>query len=273
MPEPRLPIVVLTGAAGRLAQHVRPMLAAACREVRLCDVRPVTPQVVNERAFQCALDDAGELSALLAGADMVVHFAGYPREAAWDVILPANVASVANLWEAARAAGVQRIIYASSNHAMGLYPRATTVGSDDLPRPDSRYGVSKVFMEAVAGLYAQKFGLKGFGMRIGHCSPEPLDARMLAHWISPRDLAQLVRVGMDADYDEAIVYGASDNAASWWDNARAHALGYRPQDSADRYREALKHKVSDDPLAEHFQGGDFAAAEFNRDRSIFDVDR
>jgi len=273
MPEQTPPVVALTGAAGRLAQHVRPMLAQLATELRLCDQRAVTPVHANETAWQCALEDADALRKLLKGVDVIVHFAGYPREAAWHVILAANVAGVANLWEAAREAGVGRIVYASSNHAVGMYPRSVIVGSNDAPRPDSRYGVSKVFMEAVASLYAQKFGIKAFGMRIGHCAEAPVDARMLSHWISPRDLAQLVRVGMSAEIDEAIVYGASHNAMTWWDNSRAYALGYTPQDSADGYFEALRDKTSSDPVAEFYQGGSFAAQEYDGDRSAFDTPR
>ncbi|GJG95115.1 NAD(P)-dependent oxidoreductase [Cupriavidus pauculus] len=273
MPEQTPLVVALTGAAGRLAQHVRPLLAQVASEVRLCDQRAVTPQHPNETAWQCSLEDAGALGRLLDGVDVVVHFAGYPREAQWDVILPANVAGVANLWEAAREAGVRRIVYASSNHAVGMYPRSAIVGSNDAPRPDSRYGVSKVFMEAVASLYAQKLGVKAFGMRIGHCSEAPTDARMLSHWISPRDLAQLVHVGMTAEIDEAIVYGASRNSMTWWDNSRAYALGYAPQDSADAHAEALRGKTSSDPVAEFYQGGSFAAEEYNGDRSAFDAPR
>lgn len=273
MPEQTLPVVVLTGAAGRLAQHVRPLLAQMAGEVRLCDQRAVATLHPNETAWQCSLEDADALGPMLQGADAIVHFAGYPREAAWDVILPANVAGVANLWEAARAAGVRRIVYASSNHAVGMYPRSVIIGSNDAARPDSRYGVSKVFMEAVASLYAQKFGIRAFGMRIGHCSEAPLDARMLSHWISPRDLAQLVRVGLTAAFDEALVYGASHNSLTWWDNSRAYALGYAPQDSADAYAEALRGKTSQDPVAEFYQGGSFAAEEYDGDRSAFDAPR
>jgi len=258
--------VALTGAAGKLATALRPYLAPLCRELRLLDLKPPTaPLAANERAWLADLQDRPRLAEALAGCSAVVHFGGYPREAGWDVLMPANIAGVINLWEVAHELGVGRIVYASSNHAVGFYPRSEQVAERVHPMPDSRYGVTKVFMEALAQLYATKHGLKGFGLRIGHCCPQPSDARMLSHWIHPEDLAALVRIGLEADYASEIVYGASDNALSWWPNRRARELGFRPAHSADPFREALAAKVSADPVAEHFQGGAFAAEGFSHE--------
>ncbi len=259
--------VALTGAAGRLGAAVRERLAPDCGELRLLDVRPVEGALAgNERAVRLDLEDRAALRDALQGCQAVVHFAGYPREAAWEVLLPANIVGVINLWEAAHECGVDRIVYASSNHAVGFYPRDEQVPERVHPLPDSRYGVTKVFMEALAQMYAIKHGLRGFGLRIGHCAPEPSDARMLSHWIHPDDLAQLVRIGLQADYESEIVYGASANRRSWWPNERAHALGYRPQHSADSFEAALAGKRSEDPVSEHFQGGNFAAAGYSHAR-------
>jgi uronate dehydrogenase len=261
--------VLLTGAAGKLGQALRPWLAPLCEELRLVDKLPLQTSSPNEKAFVLDLSDVPGLGAAMAGCSAVVHFAGYPREACWDVLLPANVQGVINLWEAAHAAGVDRIIYASSNHAVGFYPRQETLDEKVFPKPDSRYGLTKVFMEGLAELYAQKHGMRGFGIRIGHCAVAPSDARMLSHWIHPEDLASLISVGLEADYECEIVYGASANRRSWWTNERAHALGYRPQHSADPHETALTSRTSDQPVAEHFQGGSFAAQEYTNDRSPF----
>lgn len=158
------------------------------------------------------------------------------------------MAGVINLWEAACAAGVQRMVYASSNHAVGLYPRTQVLDGREAPLPDSRYGE------------------RAFGMRIGRCCPEPTDARMLSHWIHPQDLASLIGVGLEAECVHEIVYGASANTRSWWNNSRAHALGYRPLHSADPFIAQLQGKCSADPIAEHYQGASFAAQEFDRVR-------
>ncbi len=252
--------VLLTGAGGKVARQIRPYLAPACSELRLTDLVPVTPEHANETAFTADLTDARALPALLKGVHAVVHFAGYPREADWATLLPANIVAVAHLWEAAIEAGVQRIVYASSNHAVGYHPRQRRIDGLGSPRPDSRYGVTKVFMEALASLHADKHGLRGLGLRIGHCAAAPSDARMLANWVHPEDLAALVGVGLQADYHHDVVYGVSHNAASWWDNRRAEALGYRPRHSADAWAAALVGQRSDDAVAELYQGGGFAAA-------------
>ena len=258
--------IVLTGAAGRLGQALRPHLSPLCKELRLVDRAPTAANLSNEKPFQIDLNDEAALKEVLQDASAVVHFAGYPREAAWDVLLPANIEGAIKLWDQAHAARVDRIIYATSNHAVGLYPRSESLDELVHPLPDSRYGLTKVFMEGLASLYAIKHGLRGFGLRIGHCAPEPSDARMLSHWIHPEDLAALVRVGLTADYENEIVYGASNNTRSWWPNARALELGYRPRHSADAFTEQLKTRVSDDPIAERYQGGSFAASGFTNAR-------
>lgn len=269
MTDTALSTIALTGAAGRIGRAIRPHLLPLCSELRLLDAAPVQAEDPRETAHQLDLADRAALQRALEGCDAVVHFAGYPREAGWDTLLAANVVGVANLWEAAHAAGVQRIVYASSNHAVGLYPRSQTIDGTASPLPDSRYGVSKVFMEALAAMYAIKHGVRGFGLRIGHCSAAPADARALSHWIHPEDLAQLVQVGLTADYVHEIVYGASDNKRSWWDNRRAQELGYQPRHSADPHATALENLQSGDAVAEHFQGGSFAAAGFDNGRAPF----
>ena len=251
--------ILVTGAAGKVARSVRAELGGMCRELRLTDITPFDATAANQTVQVADLADAASVSALVEGVDAVVHFAGYPREAAWPVLLDANIRSVINLWESAAAAGVDRILYASSNHAVGYYPRTARIDARVPARPDSRYGATKVFMEAVAQLHADKSGLRAFGMRIGYCGPEPLDARMLSHWLHPADLAQLIEVGLTADYHHEIVYGVSANSATWYDNRRAEALGYRPRHSADRYVGQLGEKVSGNPVAERYQGGPFAA--------------
>jgi uronate dehydrogenase len=251
--------ILVTGAAGKVARCVRPRIAALCTQLRLTDIVAFEATGPNQDVRVADLADPATLPALLEGVDAVVHFAGYPREASWQVLLDANIRTVINLWEASVTAGVDRILYASSNHAVGYYPRTAHIDARVPARPDGRYGVTKVFMESVAQLHADKHGLKAFGMRIGYCGPEPLEARMLSHWVHPEDLAQLIEVGLKADYHHEIVYGVSANSATWYDNRRAEALGYRPRHSADVFTAALAGKVSNNPVAERYQGGSFAA--------------
>ena len=251
--------ILITGANGKVARSVRAEMASLCKELHLTDIVPCEPTGPAQTVQIADLADPAAVPALVQGVDAIVHFAGFPREAPWPVLLDANIRVVINLWEAAAAAGVQRIVYASSNHAVGYYPRTERIDARAPARPDGRYGATKVFMEAVAQLYADKNGLRAFGMRIGYCGPEPLEARMLSHWLHPQDLAQLIEVGLTAEYHHEIVYGVSANSATWYDNRRAEALGYHPRHSADKYAAALASKVTDNPVAERYQGGSFAA--------------
>ncbi len=251
--------ILITGANGKVARSVRDRLAGFCQELRLTDIVSFDASGPHQSVMVADLADPAAVPALVQDVDAIVHFAGYPREAPWSVLVDANLRTVVNLWEAAAAAGVGRIVYASSNHAVGYYGRDQHIDHRAPPRPDGRYGVSKVFMEAVAAMYADKCGLRGFGMRIGYCGPEPLDARMLSHWLHPEDLAQLIEIGLTADYQHELVYGVSANSATWYDNQRAEALGYRPQHSADDHAAALASKVTANPIAERYQGGLFAA--------------
>ena len=256
--------ILLTGAAGRIALQMRERLAPKCELLRLVDRVPFEALHPFETAHVVDLADPRALHPLLNGIDAIIHLAGYPREADWHTLIPANVQAVANVWDAAQDAGVTRILYASSNHAVGFYPRSQRIDESALPRPDSRYGVTKVFMEATARLYADKYGVRGFGMRIGHCSVKPVDARMLSHWIHPDDLAALIEVGLTADYQCEIVYGASANSRSWWNNSRAEALGYLPRHSADAFAAELADRVSTNAIEERHQGGSFAAEGYVR---------
>jgi uronate dehydrogenase len=254
--------ILVTGAAGKVARSVLPWLAPLAGELRLTDIVAFGGDAAPSHPFlQADLAQPEAAARVVDGVDAIVHFAGHPREAPWSVLVDANLRTAAHLWDAAVAAGVRRIVHASSNHAVGYCERSRVIGPQEPPRPDSRYGVTKVFMEALAQLHADKHGVRAFGIRIGHCSEAPRDARMLANWIHPEDLAQLIGVGLTAEYRCEIVYGVSDNRASWYDNRRAESLGYRPRHSADRWAAALAGVVEDDPVARRFQGGAFAAAD------------
>src|SRR5262249_2024002 len=161
------------------------------------------------------LSDLAQVEAICEGIDGILHFGGYSVEGPWDVILQSNIIGCYNLFEAARKKGVKRVVFASSNHAVGFYPRHHRIGTDVTPRPDGRYGVSKVFGEAVGALYADKHGLKVTCIRIGNFGERPLDHRRLAMWLNPEDLVQLCRIGLDhPDIHFEILYGASYNERS-----------------------------------------------------------
>lgn len=258
--------VVMTGAAGGVARQIRPLVRGLWDRLVLSDRRTPDDLAAGE-VFQAAdLADLDAMEWLLEGADAVVHLGGHSVEGPWEAIHEANVVGLFNTFEAARRRGVERVVFASSNHAVGFYRRDERIDHDVQPRPDSRYGISKVFGEAVGSLYARKYGVRTFNIRIGNVAARPADRRRLAIWLHPDDLVQLIRIGLEhpAIVDD-VVYGMSDCERAWWSNDHARALGYRPAHKAEDHMEfalAEQAKLASDPLGDRFQGGAFCTAEF-----------
>jgi uronate dehydrogenase len=225
------------------------------------------PPRPGESFVRADLADPAQVAPIVEGIDAIVHLGGFSVEGPWETILSANIVGTQVLYEAARRAGVRRIVFASSNHAVGFYRRDRPIDHAVPPRPDTRYGLSKAFGEALGALYADKHGLRVLNLRIGNVADAPIDRRRLAIWISPADLMQLVRIGIEhPDLRYEIVYGASDNARAWWDNRRAHELGYRPGGRAeDHAARVLAAAEPPDPVGDRFQGGAFCAQEFDHD--------
>ena len=259
--------VLLTGAAGDVGSRLRPMLAARYERVVLSDRVEVADLAANETFRGGALDDAGAMRAACEGVDGVVHLGGQSVEADWATVNAANIQGMVTLMEAARAAGVGRVVFASSNHAVGMHPRHRLIGVEERVRPDSRYGLSKAFGEALCAMHADKHGMRCLSIRIGNVADRPADERRLAIWLHPDDLFQLVVIGLEhPDLHDEVVYGASANARAWWDNAAAYRLGYRPLHRAEDHRDhalARQATLAPDPVGDLFQGGGFASAEFD----------
>ena len=253
--------VLITGATGDVGTHLSRELAGKYR-LRLSDKRPMKP-AKGQSFVKADVSKMADALRITKGVDAVVHLGGYSVEGPWEAILQANIVGCYNVFEAARRNGVKRIVFPTSNHAVGFYRRDRTIDHRIYPRPDSRYGVSKVFGEALGSLYADKYGMELFMIRIGNVNPVPIDKRRLAIWISPRDIAQLVSIGIDhPDVKFEIVYGVSRNKRSWYDNSNAYRLGYQPQDDSEPYAdEVLKKEKPGDATAELYQGGIFVVAE------------
>lgn len=258
--------VLITGAAGGIGRSLRETLRGVYPVLRLSDRLTLAPARDGEELDHTELSDFVAVEQMVAGVDGIIHLGGISGESEWPRILEGNITGLYNVFEGARRAGVQRIVFATSNHAVGFYPRAQTIDHRVVPRPDSRYGVSKAFGEALASLYSDKYGIGVLCTRIGNFGEQPIDKRRLSIWISPRDYTQLVRIGLEhPDIRYEIVYGVSNNQRSWYDNSNAERLGYRPQDASEAYAEAVlaaEAGLSADPVAEHFQGGTFCAAEY-----------
>ena len=255
--------ILMTGAAGRIGTFLRPELSGKYR-LRLSDINPIRDLRPGETFMRADLAKLADMLKVTKGVDAVVHFGGQSGEHDWEHILSANIIGFYNTLEAARRNGVRRFLVATSNHAVGFYRCDQTIDHRVYPKPDSRYGVSKVFNEALASLYADRYGMEMFCMRIGNVNHAPIDRRRLAIWISGRDMAQLVTIGIEQpELHFEIVYGISGNERTWFDNTNARRLGYRPQDHSERYAEEILKR--DGPAgaspADIYQGGGHCMSE------------
>jgi uronate dehydrogenase len=266
--------IMITGAAGKIGSVLRNALRGSYPLIRLLDIAPLGAPENGEEVCAVDIRDAAALEKAMAGIDCVVHLAGMAVEAPWEQVLPLNIEGCYNVFEAARRSGVKRIVFASSNHAIGFHRRERFIDTNVVPRPDTRYGVSKVFGEALGRLYADKYGLSVACLRIGSfLTPDrPTDARQLLTWISHRDMVQLVRRCIDhPDYHFVIVYGVSNNLRSRWDNSNVKFLGYRPEDDAEVFAaEILALGKKENEIAAQFHGGFYTPIEFAGDATQID---
>jgi uronate dehydrogenase len=255
--------ILITGAAGRIGSFMRAELANKYK-LRLSDINPIRDLNRGETFVRADISNLKDALRITKGVDAVVHFGGQSGENTWERILNANIIGFYNTLEAARQNGVKRFLVATSNHAVGFYPVKQTIDHRVYPKPDSRYGVSKVFNEALASLYADRYGMEMFCMRIGNVNREPIDRRRLAIWISPRDMAQLVTLGIERPKLKfEVVYGISDNRRTWFDNRNARRLGYRPKDRSEPYAKAILQREGPPGKtpADIFQGGGHCMSE------------
>ncbi|HET6621005.1 MAG TPA: NAD(P)-dependent oxidoreductase [Dongiaceae bacterium] len=257
--------VLLTGAGGGIGGRLRRLLPPAY-DLRLSDLRAPQDLRPEEEFVAADLADIVQVERAADGMDGIIHFGAQSVEADWDTILKSNIHGTYNLFEAARRKGVKRVVFASTNHVVGFYPRDQRVGTDVTLLPDTRYGVSKACGEALGALYAYKYELDVLCLRIGNVSDGPTDLRLASIWLKPEDLVQLIRIGLDhPDLRYEIFYGASANTRGWWDNSDAYRYGYKPTgDSETMLRQAREGQArrAPDPVGDYYQGGPFASAEF-----------
>lgn len=252
--------LLLTGAAGALGKVLRQSLAAHTNQLRLSDIANMGAAAAHEEIIQCDLAHKADTIALTEGVDAIVHFGGVATEHSFETVLGANISGIFHIYEGARIHGARRVIFASSNHAIGFHRQTDVLDSDSPQRPDSYYGLSKAYGENMAQFYWNRYGIETVSIRIGSSFPEPMDARMLVTWLSYRDLSELVRCALTApNVGHTIVYGASDNRDKWWDNSKAAHLGFVPQDNTEEWRASREAMPALDPKdpAKLYQGGGY----------------
>jgi uronate dehydrogenase len=259
--------ILVTGAAGGIGTRLRALMRGLYPSILWSDIRKPDDLKADENFAIADLADLAAVERLVDGIEGIVHLGGQSIEAPWERILSANIVGGYNLFEAARRKRVERVVFASSNHAIGFYPRSRKIGVGVTVRPDSRYGVSKAFGEALGALYAYKHGLRITCLRIGNVTDVPADERRLSIWLKPEDLVQLIRIGLEhPDIRFEVFYGMSDNAHAFWDNSNARRFGYRPQGKAEEFQAqamAAQAKLPPDPVGDWYQGGPFCSDEFD----------
>lgn len=266
-----MPTILITGAAGQIGTMLRPRLARPGRTLRLLDTGPLTAGP-GEEAVTASVTDLAALTAACQGADAVIHLAAISGESGWERILAVNIEGTYAAFEAARRAGVPRVIYASSNHAVGFTPRSRFPVPDyAFAAPDTYYGVSKVTGEALAALYHHRYRMDAICLRILTCTERPRDPRHLSTWLSPDDAGRLFEACLTAPRPGfRVAYGVSANTRGGWVSlAEARALGYEPGDDAEAYAAEViaAHGEPDpsDPVLAHL-GGEFTLPDYDAGR-------
>jgi uronate dehydrogenase len=259
-----MPTILITGAAGRIGTMLRSRLARPDRTLRLLDVAQLDPGPgPGEEAVTASVTDMDAMTQACRGVDAVIHLGGIPSEGPWDRVIDVNINGTYVVFEAARRAGVPRVIFASSNHAVGFTPRSDFPVRDyAFPAPDTYYGVSKVTGEALAALYSRRYGMHAICVRILSCFERPRDARMLSTWLSPDDAGRLFDACLTADSPGyRVIFGVSANTRGGWVSLdEAKALGYRPRDDAEAFAaEVIAASGERDPADPVFRylGGEF----------------
>lgn len=254
--------VLITGAAGIVGTLMRPRLRAEGRVLRLLDIAPLPAAEEGEAVelIRGSVTDPDVMAKACQDVDAVIHLGGHSRETSWEDALAVNINGSQVVLEAARNAGVRRVVLASSNHAVG-FRELTEAGeaglpADSTPRPDTFYGVSKAAIEALGSLYHSRFGLHVICVRIGSCFERPPGLRGLSTWLSPDDGARLFEACLThPSPGYRLIWGVSDNTRRFCSLAEAEALGYRSLDNAEKFAA----EYADEPVAdgEGLVGGPF----------------
>jgi uronate dehydrogenase len=264
--------VLVTGAAGSIGSVVCSGLVDRGHAVTGLDRVPELEGFTGDWfTADCADPDAVEavFTALdrTGGVEAVVHLAGIPGEASLPDELESHVVSTAALLDAMVRHGVPRMVYASSNHAVGRTPRGDRLGVDAPPRPDTFYGVAKVAAEALLSLYVDRYGMDAVATRIGSFLEQPESVRALSTWLSHDDAVRMFEACLTApDPGFAVLYGVSANTRGWWDLEPGRSLGYEPQDDAEDYAAELEQEPSTeaDEAEAAYVGGPYATVQFER---------
>ena len=259
--------VLLTGASGALGRALTKSLGGLGWRLVLTDIAPFPDPIPAGASFTKAdLSDGVATLRLAEGCGAIIHMGGVSVERPFEEVIGPNIRGLYHIYEAARREKA-RVIFASSNHSVGFHERTESIPADTQFLPDGYYGLSKAYGELMGRMYWFKHGVESVNVRIGSATPEPVNARMLASWMSYGDLSRLMeRCVLTPKVGHAVIWGASDNARmTWWRDDSRGALGWTPIDSADPFAGQLAGAVSGDPVEERYMGGAYCAMEYSRE--------
>ncbi len=253
---------MLTGAGGRLGSYLREPLTKLTKQLVSSDKLETIGKLYQGESYQRAnLEDLKEIQELTKGSDIIVHFGAFVDEAPFEQLLGPNFIGAYNIWESARRNAVRRVVYASSIHAVGMYPKNQMLGVNTSHRPDTFYGLAKCFAEDLGRMYWDKCDVEAVCLRILSCA-QVTSPRALGSWLSYKDLIQLVSRAIDTPTTGfSIVYGVSDNDRSPVNNDGAKYLGYKPVDNAEQFAKSIlqtAEQASPD-TGDYFHGGPFSS--------------
>jgi uronate dehydrogenase len=258
--------VLLTGASGALGRVLVRHLGGLGWNLVLTDIAPFPEALPAGAVFtRVDLEDGVAVLRLAEGCGAILHLGGASTDQPFETVIGPNIRGVYHIYEAARREKA-RVVFASSNHSIGFHERGESIGADTHFLPDTYYGLSKAYGELMGRLYWFKHGVESVFVRIGSATPEPVNARMLASWLSYGDFARMIERSVLAKaVGCSVLWGASKNARmTWWRDDARQALGWEPIDSADGFTAQLTGVVSGDPVEERYMGGGYCSADYSR---------
>jgi uronate dehydrogenase len=256
--------VALSGAEGQLGQFLRRRLLAQGVNLRSAGLRPLEPLRPGEDVTHGDLRDPANVDRLLQGVDILIHMAGTSVERPLPEIIDNNLVGLHAVYEGARRHRVRRVVFASSNHSIGMHEVNEKLGLDCDFRPDGLYGLSKMWGEGLARLYWDKHGIESVCVRIGSALERPTEPRHLSTWFGLEDLTQFINRCIDTpDVGFLVAWGVSDNTRSYWAPTGCTRLGYRPVQNSEQFAaDILRQDNPLDAIGRRHQGGGFARFDY-----------
>ncbi len=257
--------VLVTGASGALGRQIAAHLGGLGWTLVLTDIAPFPDPLPHHGRFVAAdLQDGVAMLRLAEGCGTILHFGGVSTEQPFETVIGPNIRGLYHVYEAARRERA-RVVFASSNHAIGFHEVTDRLDADCAFMPDTYYGLSKAYAELMGRMYWMKHAVENVNVRIGSCFPEPTNSRHLSTWLSYRDVSVLCeRATLAERTGHCVIWGASANSQTYWRTDARARIGWLPEHSADVYAERVGNIVSPDPVERRYQGGGYATSGYSR---------